>query len=306
MNRTALGYLFAFLTIFIWSNTYIFTVKLLDVLKPLELLFFRFLAAFILLFICSPKLSFKGKTEWLYVILGFLGVTLYYYLENAALQFTQASNVGLIVSIIPIFTAIIAHFMHNDESFRKELLFGFIVSMIGIALVILNGKLAFDINPLGDFLALLGAVVFAFYSNLLKKTDSQDSLMMIVKKIFLYGIVTMIPLLFITGTSLNGSKLLEPSIGLSLGFLAVFPSIAAFFMWHSAIKWIGATKTSNFIYLVPVITMLSARFFLNDQINAVMIIGALLILTGVYWSENRVSAKFRKMPIFNLAKKSAN
>lgn len=286
MNSKLLGYVFSFLTILIWSNTYIFTVRLLEVMSPLEILFFRFLIAFLLLSLFNPSISFRRKDEWLYALLGFLGVTLYYYLENMALQFTRASNVGLIVSIIPIFTAMIAHYMHNDEKFRKELLFGFAVAMTGIAMVILNGKLAFDINPVGDLLALLAAAVFALYSNLLKKTDSSTSLILVVKKIFFYGIVTMIPLLFLTDTSLNVKQLAEPSIWLSIGFLSLFASIAAFFMWHSAIKRIGATKTTSFIYWVPVVTMVSAKLFLDEEINSVMIIGAIVIVAGVYYSEN--------------------
>lgn len=286
MERDSIkGYLLAFITVFIWATTYIFTKRLLRELTVYEILFFRFSLAYMLLLFIYPRFNFKInlKEEALFVSLGFLGVTSYYLLENIALNYTQASNVGLIVSSIPIFTAIIAHFMHEDEFFQKNLLYGSILSILGIFLVIFNGKYVLELNPVGDVLAFVCAIVFAIYSNLLKKVDSSLGRIFVIRKIFFYGLVTMTPIIFYNNIQLQ--KMWDINILGGLLFLSILASILASLMWYNAIKLIGATKTSSFIYLVPLITMISSFVFLNEKINGIMIVGGILILSGVYLSE---------------------
>lgn len=285
------GYLMASFTILIWATTFIFTKNLLQELTPYEILFYRFCLAFIILCIIFPEfnLTFNFKEEIFFFILGLLGVTAYYLLENIALKYTQASNVGLIVSSIPMFTAIIAHFMHEDEFFHKNIVYGFIISMLGIFFVIYNGKYILNLNPIGDILALICAIVFAIYSNMLKKVTSGLKRILIIRKIFFYGLITMIPILLYNNFHIEIVKLIDINIIGSLLFLSLLASVLAFLMWYRAINIIGAIKTSSLIYLVPLITMVSSYAFLQEEINTIMIIGGVLILSGVYLSERKMS-----------------
>lgn len=290
------GYMLSLLSIIIWGITYIFTKNLLQVLTPYEILFYRFSLAYIILFIIRPRFDFqiKLKEEFLFLGLGFFGVTSYFLLENLALKYTQASNVGLIVSSIPIFTAIIAHFMHKDEQFHKNLIFGFVSSIIGITIIIFNGDYSLNLSKLGDFLALLCALVWAIYSNLLKKVDKTISPILIAKKTFFYGLVMIIPIVIYNGIDFQISKLVRLNILGSLLFLSLFASVIAFIMWNKAIHLIGSIKTSNFIYLVPLITMISAYLVLSERITLTMIAGGCLILLGVYIGE-RNNLKIHKV-----------
>lgn len=298
MNKNEIkGYLLAFATILIWASTYVFKKHLLVDLSPLEILFFRFLMAFILSCIAYPKFNFKFNfnEEKAFLLTGLVGVTLYYALENIALKYTQASNFGFIVSSIPILTAIIAHFIHNDEKFHKNLIYGFFFSIIGIFLIIFNGKFVLNLNPIGDFLAVCAAFSFAVYSNLLKRINSEMHTIAFIRKIFMYGVITMLPVIFITKTPINIIKIAEPLILINLIFLALFASIVATIFWNTSIKLIGVNKTSSFIYLIPMITMLNSYLFLNEQISILMLVGGFLILFGVAFSkkkENKVSKHF--------------
>lgn len=287
-NKKMIGYFFAFITIFIWANTYFFTVKLLTVMQPMEIVVIRFLLAYIILFILYPKidLKFDLKKEFYYFICGVLGITLYYFLECTSIKFTQTSNYALIVSSIPLFTAIIAHFMHSDEPFNKNLIYGFITAMIGISLVILNGSLMLNLNPIGDLLALFASIIFAAYSNFLKKGNDTNYLLSF-RKIFGYGVITTLPLIYMTGYKINLSPLKDSNILLNLAFLSIFASIICSILWQKSIKLIGVNTTTKFIYLVPLLTMISGYFFLNEKINIFMISGGFLILAGVYLSKNR-------------------
>ena len=78
---------------------------------------------------------------------GLCGICLYYLLENIALTYTQASNVSVIGSTAPFFTALLAHyFMHSAGSLSKQFIIGFFIVMSGIACISFNGA-AMQLNP---------------------------------------------------------------------------------------------------------------------------------------------------------------
>lgn len=293
--------LIAILTILIWGTTFISTKILLTELSPEEILAYRFLVAFLILIVICPK-NFKFlplKEEMLFVLLGASGISLYYWTENLALKYTYASNVGLISSAIPIFTALISHFIFNNEKFTVNMLFGFIIAFIGISIVIYNGKVL-RLNPKGDFMAIISAILFSIYSVLIKKVDNKYNQLLIVKKTFFYGVITMLPILFITKIDITKVPNLRGDIVLNLLFLSIFASVLCFLMWNKAVKVIGAVKTTNYIYFVPIITMISSSIVLDERISGLMIFGGILIFCGVYvsrgkWGGNILNFKINKV-----------
>ena len=107
-NKASRGHLAALLTILIWGTTFISTKVLLVDFQPVEILFFRFVLGLLALLIVCPR-RLTGTTlrqEIVFGAAGLCGVCLYYLMENIALTYTMASNVGVIISAAPFFTAI--------------------------------------------------------------------------------------------------------------------------------------------------------------------------------------------------------
>lgn len=171
-NRKTTGHLCALLTIVIWGTTFISTKVMLVDFQPVEILFFRFAMGLIALLLAYPHRLKETtlKQEFTFMAAGLCGICLYYLLENIALTYTLASNVGVIISIAPFFTAILRHlFLKEDEKLGVTFFIGFAVAMAGIVLISFNGsKLA--LNPMGDLLALVAAFIWACYSILTKKS----------------------------------------------------------------------------------------------------------------------------------------
>ncbi len=104
-----------------------------------------------------------AKQELAFAAAGLCGVCLYYLLENIALTYTMASNVGVIISVAPFFTALLSHlFLHQDEKLRPGFFLGFAVAMAGIILISFNGS-SLQFGPTGDLLTLLAAFLWACY-----------------------------------------------------------------------------------------------------------------------------------------------
>lgn len=284
------GHLLALLTILIWGTTFISTKILLKDFTPVEILFFRFLIGyFVLLLIYSrPIRTTSFKEELLFISAGLCGVTLYFLIENIALVYTLASNVGVIVSIAPFFTAVIAHFFLEEEKFHRQFFIGFLIALAGIILIGLNGSYLLPLNPIGDLLALLAPVVWAIYSVLMRKI----SLLKVhtigaTRRVFFYGLLFMLPPLFLFDFQLGLSRFKEISNVAHLLFLGLGASALCFLTWNKAVGILGAVKTSVYIYIVPVITVAASALVLNEKITWAILTGTFLTLTGSYISERK-------------------
>lgn len=186
-RKTHTGHLLALITIIIWGTTFISSKILLTDFTPVEILFFRFLLGyFVLLLIYSRPVRTKSfKEELLFISAGLCGITLYFLLENIALVYTLASNVGVIVSIAPFFTAVIAHFFLEEEKFHRQFILGFVIALSGIILIGLNGSFLLKLNPIGDLLAFIAPMVWSIYSVLMRKTsDLQVHTIGATRKVF--------------------------------------------------------------------------------------------------------------------------
>ena len=289
-NSTAKGHLAALVTILIWGTTFISTKVLLVDFQPIEILFFRFLMGLLALMIVYPH-RLKGTTikqESVFVAAGLCGVCLYYLLENIALTYTIASNVGVIISVAPFFTAILSHlFLKQDEKLRANFFIGFIVAMLGIGLISFNGA-SLQLNPIGDLLALLAAFLWACYSILTRKISSFGyNTILPTRRVFFYGILFMIPALFLFDFELDLSRFANMTYLLNILFLGLGASALCFVTWNFAVKILGAVKTSICIYLVPVITVAASVLIIHEPFTWITGIGTILTLAGLLISEKK-------------------
>mgnify|MGYP000040217240 CR=1 FL=1 len=168
-DKTHKGHLAAFITILIWGTTFISTKVLLKTFSPVEILFIRFVMGYLALWLVCPRIlrPDSRRQEPLFAAAGLCGITMYYLLENIALTYTLASNVGVIISIAPFFTAILSC-LFLGAPVRRHFFIGFLLAMAGIFLLSF-GSSSLSINPMGDILAVAAAIIWAVYSTLTKK-----------------------------------------------------------------------------------------------------------------------------------------
>lgn len=296
-SRKTFGHLAALLTIVIWGTTFISTKILLADFQPVEILFFRFVMGFLVLLAAYPRRlkTADYKQELTFVLAGLCGICLYYLLENIALTFTLASNVGVIISVAPFFTAILAHFaMKSEEKLRSQFFIGFVVAMAGIILISFNGR-ELELNPLGDLLAVVAALVWACYSILTKKISSFGyPVILSTRRTFFYGILFMIPTLFLFDFQADLSRFMNITYLFNILYLGLGASALCFVTWNFAVKELGAVKTSVYIYMVPVITVVTSVLILHEQLTLLAGIGTVLTLIGLFLSEYKAERKGAK------------
>lgn len=286
-QATGRGHLAALLTIVIWGTTFISTKILLQAFQPVEILFFRFVLGFAALaLLCPHRMPRTTRAqEFIFALAGLSGICLYYLLENIALTYTMASNVGVIISIAPCFTAILSRLFLQQEPLGPSFFAGFALAMVGIGLISFNGA-ALQLNPLGDLLAVLAAFVWACYSILTRKISSYGfSTIQTTRRVFAYGLVLMLPAMAVFDFQWELGRLADPVNAANLLYLGLGASALCFVTWNFAVKVLGAVKTSIYIYLVPVITVVTSVLVLQEPISLCMAAGTVLTCVGLVVSE---------------------
>lgn len=284
------GHLAAFVTILIWGTTFISTKVLLRVFDPIEILLIRFLIGYAALWCVRPhplKVTDR-KQEYYFAAAGLCGITLYYLLENIALTYTLASNVGVIISIAPFFTAIFAWLFLHDRRPDIRFFLGFFLAMAGILLLSFGKDVNLQMNPIGDLLGVAAALIWAAYSILTKRISGFGyHTIQSTRRIFFYGLVFMLPISCAMGIHVDMRNLADKGVLLNLLFLGLGASALCFVTWNTAVKHLGSVKTSVYIYMVPVITVVTSALILHETITAAAVCGIVLTLIGLFLSEKR-------------------
>ena len=286
-DKTPTGHLAAFITILIWGTTFISTKVLLETFSPVEILFIRFVMGYLALWLVCPrtlKLDSR-RQEPLFMAAGLCGITMYYLLENIALTFTLASNVGVIISIAPFFTAILSCLFLGGTRPGRQFFIGFLLAMAGIFLLSF-GSSSLSINPMGDILAVAAAIIWAVYSTLTKKISALGyGTIQTTRRTFFYGLIFMIPALALMDFHVSLSQVISPLNLCNLLFLGLGASALCFVTWNLAVKILGSVRTSVYIYMVPVITTVSSALVLKEPVTMTAVCGIALTLAGLFLSE---------------------
>ena len=284
-NRLFWGHVVAVAVVACWGGTFVNTKYLLmGGLAPHEIFLCRFLLAYVAIWSVSPRRLFCSgwRDELLMALLGLSGGSLYFLSENWAVGISYVNNVAFIVCTAPLLTTILAILFFRSVRATPALIIGSLVALTGVALVIFNGHFVLHLNPLGDALALGAALCWSVYSLLMKRASTRYSSVFITRKVFFYGLLTILPVFIFQPWHFPLERLLEPVIWMNIVFLGLIASFVCFVLWNWSIARIGAMRSSNYIYLNPVTTLIASAIFLHEPMTTMAYAGSVLILVGVF------------------------
>ena len=292
--KRLLPHLVAFLVVAIWGTTFVCTkLLLLGGLTPAQIFILRFIIAYLLLLGYSLVrgirwLSNCWQDELLMVALGVTGGSLYFLTENSAMNYTTTTNTSIIVSLCPLFASAIIGLFFRSQRLNRLQTVGTLMAAAGVVVVVMNGHFVLHLSPFGDALAFAACLCWAFYSLLMIPANIRYDTVFVTRKVFFYGLVSMIPYL-IVHPELNVHLLLDqPVLMWNLLFLGCVASMLCFLAWNWALKQLGAVIATNYVYLNPVTTIVFAWCILDEQITSWFILGTLLILLGMYLVDRRL------------------
>ena len=291
------AHLVAFVTVAIWGTTFVWTKLLIyNGISPAQIFTLRFVVAYLLMLAfslcCQKRVRHKWfadswRDELLMLALGVAGGSVYFLTENEALRFTTATNTSLIVCSCPLLTMLIYRMFYKSERLRVAQLLGSVTACLGMVIVVLNGRFVLHLSPVGDVLAFMACLSWAFYSLMMKPALQRYSSVFITRKVFFYGVLTVLPYYIVVPGFPSFDTLMQPAVLSNLLFLSVVASMACFLTWNWCIGRLGAVQATNWVYLNPIATIAAAWLVLDEEITAYFLIGSILILIGMYVSERK-------------------
>ena len=287
----------AFITVAIWGSTFVFTkMLLLNGLSPAQIFTLRFILAYVLLFVfevATRRQSFRlfsmsWRDELVMLLLGITGGSIYFLTENAAMLYTTATNTSLIVCSCPLFAMLLVALAYRQsERFTRTQVVGSLLACAGMAVVVLNGRFVLHLSPIGDMLAFSACLCWAVYSLLMKSVTERYSTFFITRKVFFYGLLTILPYYLIFPDFPSMEVIMSPNVLWNLLFLSVVASMICFLVWNWVIRQLGAVVATNWVYFNPIITILFAWWLLHEHITVWFLLGSLLIIVGMILSDKR-------------------
>jgi drug/metabolite transporter (DMT)-like permease len=227
------------------------------------------------------------RDELLMAALGVSGGSLYFLTENSAMNYTTTTNTSLIVSLSPLVATFLISLFYQSQRLNRVQSIGTLMAALGVVIVVLNGHFVLHLSPLGDSLAFSAALCWGFYSLLMIPAGQRYDTLFITRKVFFYGLFSMIPY-FVVYPGLNLSVVLhQPPLLWNLLFLGCVASMLCFVAWNWVLKKLGAVVATNYVYFNPVTTILFAWAILSEQITIYFVIGTILILVGMYLADKR-------------------
>ncbi len=287
MNPYLLGHLLAAGTMLVWGTTFIATKLLLTDFSPVEILFSRFTIGFVTLCILIPRrFALRSlRQELVFAMAGFLGITLYFLFENIAITYTTVSNAGVILGTVPFFIALVDRYLGSRQPLHPAFFAGFAAALLGICCLSMN-TLQLEVNPLGDFLALLASITWAFYTMFVRKAAAFGcNMMQMTRRIFMYGLILMLPFMYLMDFQFKPDCYIKPLNLGNLLFLGLGASAICFFSWNFAVKAIGSAQAGPYLYAAPAVTVLAAWLILDEELSLRLIAGLLLTIAGLLISE---------------------
>ncbi len=263
-------------------------------IPPMSLVFFRWSLVWLILLPFTYREIIKSKDIILsnLPLLFFLALTsvgLFNSFTYLSLVHTQVINASLFNTAIPAIIILLC-FLFKIEKTNKYQILGLIISVLGILSIItkLNLEIILSLNfNKGDLIMIGGVISWGLYSSFLKKKKFTLPLLTLVHILCTLGLIFILPQ-FLYEFSQGQRIDLNLNLLYILIFLALFPSIGSYYCWAGAVSIIGANRAGIFLSLIPLFSTIMAIFFYNEQFQFFHLIGAILIILGLFLSNKEI------------------
>ena len=265
----------------IWSLSYLSIKVIVEVINPTLSAFYRFAIAAIILFIVLkvkfPEEKVLKEDKFKLALGGLFGITVYFIFENYSVAYTSASNVAILIASIPVFTLISQRIIYKEKMTYGKII-GATLSLVGIIIIIASkGRVSlFSKGSIGDLMALGAVFSWIIYNMVCNSFKGNYKSITITTYQIIWGSLFLSPSLFF-------SKLHMPStiVILNIVFLSIFCSCIGYIIYVYCLKELGATITTTYINLQPIMSLIAAAVILNEVITVWQIIGCTIIILGV-------------------------
>ena len=281
-------YVLLVLSTLFWSGNFVLGRAVHTVFSPFTLSFWRWAVALVILlpFVWNslreqgPLLRRHGPILWLLAVLGVVNFNTFVYI---GLQSTTATNAVIMLSVTPVLIVALSFLLLRQTVSGWQAL-GILVSLAGVLVIVAKGELhsllAWRVN-VGDLWVLAAVLSWALYSVCLRWRPAGLKPLNFQAATMILGIIILTPLYV---WDLMHGKIISINTAtvVSIGYLALLPSIVAYIFWNRAVAELGANRAGQFLHLMPAFGAVLSMIFLGERLYAFHAAGIALIAVGIY------------------------
>ncbi len=268
----------------LWSASFIATKLAYETFAPIQLAAVRTLFAVILFWfmrkITSNNEQIQKEDRMRIALSGFLGITLYFAIENIGVSMTSSSNSALIVASFPAVTTLLEFFIYHSKPNIKKVL-GIILAIIGVAVLTQINVDGNSKSMLGNIILIGAGIVWAFYNFITRDLTNKYSAMTLTYYQMLTGFTFFLPFVIIEGKTWRMPTMTSAS---ALIYLSVGCSIVAFLLYNLGLRKLSASISVSLMNLVPVLGLIFSILILHESVSTVQILGGVIVIIGVILS----------------------
>ena len=268
----------------VWGSCFIMTNEMMRYYSAIEIIPMRMGMGYLtLLLIHPPKKRYTFRQELIFVGFGLLGGSIYYLVQNSAINYMAPSNVSIIYSLSPMLGVVITHFLPGGKrKWEKNVFLGGIIAILGIVLVVTEGKFEARLNLTGVILAFLAGLFWALYTIVVSRYSPSDDTYETTRKMLFWATVTSVPMVLATGGIPDLTFLVTvPRVLVSWLLLGVLGTGLAYVLWNVSIDRLGLIITNNYLYGISFAAMAAEALLYHTKILPIRLLGAVLITFGV-------------------------
>jgi len=292
LKKYIISLLEALFSVIAWGASFIATKIALKDISPVTVVWLRFAIGVLILgiaVVARRQFAFPKRSEWGYfALLGFLGITLFQWLQSKGLVTAQATTSAWIESTIPVFMALLG-WLGLKERLGWIRIGGILLAALGMLLVVSRGNLASlwvsGFGTPGDYLILASALNWAVFSVLSRRGLKMHPATLMMFYVMLLGWLIS-SIVFFSGSDWMQIPHLTRAGWTGIAFLGIICSGLAYIAWYDALQALPAAQVGAFLYIEPIVTMFVAALILNEKITLASLLGGGIILLGV-WIVNR-------------------
>ena len=277
-------YFLLLFTSFLWGGNFVVGKTLVDHASPVTLTTLRWIIAVIVLIPIvwwkEKSLLPSRKAILPLMLMGLSGVVLFNLFQFLALDFTSATNVGLI-STLNMFSIALFSFLFLKEKINPLQVGSMMISFVGVLVVLSKGHLEvlFSIGfNKGDLLMAAAVCVWGIYSVISKWAMKYTTPLMATLYSGIFGVIALIPFNVRDFTITN----LDASFVQSILYTGVVSTVVCMLLWNIGVQKLGATTSGMFLNFNPIFTAVIAFMWLGETMTWIQGVGSLIVITGCF------------------------
>ncbi len=294
MNDNLKAYFMLTLCAFFWSGNFIVgKFATLYEVPPLTLNFLRWLIVWIILIPFTFRDILKNikvikKNFYPILLMSITSISIFNSVVYYSLNFTQVLNGALMISTIPVLIVFIS-FLFKTEKINFSQVLGLILSITGVLTIITRLDFAklihLDLNK-GDLWLLVAMLSWAIYSTMLRTHKTNLKYLSFISVIVSIGLIFLFPQFLL---EINNHQIIRFNFPVFLitSYVVLFAGLGSYVLWNKAVVIVGPNKAGIFLHLMPVFSSFMAIFLLNEKLMNFHIIGAIVIIVGIYLSSKK-------------------